>query len=96
VWNDPDNLATLTIENGETAGLWLTSDWANIDFGNPFSSNAAGPFALSSATGGSATLNVIDRRNSGPYYWNGVRIGMASAMTAMPSAWEMPVSSTVT
>jgi hypothetical protein len=73
VWSDPDNLATLTIENGEEAGLWMTSEWTNVDFGNPFSSGEFGPVALTGTAGGTANFRVIDRRNSGPYSWNGVR-----------------------
>jgi hypothetical protein len=73
VWDDPDNLLTLTLEEDEVAGVVETSGWINVDFGNPFSNNTFGPVDLTGSGGSTATLNVLDRRNSGPWNWNGVR-----------------------
>lgn len=73
VWDDPDNLLTLTLEEDESAGVVETTGWINVDFGNPFSNNTFGPVELTGSGGSTATLNVLDRRNSGPWNWNGVR-----------------------
>jgi len=73
VWDDPANITTLTLEDGESAGFWDTTAWQNVDFGNPFSTGLLGPVALSGTEGSTATLQVINRRNSGPWGWNEVR-----------------------
>lgn len=73
VWNDPGNLLTLTLEEDESAGVVETTGWINVDLGNPFSNNEFGPVELTGSGGATATLQILDRRNSGPWNWNGVR-----------------------
>jgi len=100
VWSDPvngaDNIATLTLENGETAGIWETSAWQNIDLGNPFSTST--PITtITGSSGATAIFSMPDRRNSSPYDWNGVRddsdathVGNATLLDAHATGTEDP------
>jgi hypothetical protein len=94
--NDAADIATLTIENGEVAGVEATTVWENIDLGNPFGSNAFGPVAVNGTSGSSANFELIDRRNNGPYNWNTVRddtgsvsIGNASLLDGHTNGTEV-------
>jgi hypothetical protein len=63
----------LTIEGGESAGIWATTDWQNVNLGGPFGANGFGPVAIGNTVGDTATFLLRDRRNSGPWNWNAVR-----------------------
>lgn len=72
--NYPTNQATLTIEPGETAGVWPTDVWDNIAV------NTISTATINGSEGGTATLKVLQKRNQGPYNWTTLRDG-SSAVT---------------
>jgi hypothetical protein len=61
------NRATLTIEPGETAGVWPTDVWNNIAV------NTTTTATLNGSEGGTATFKVQTKRNQGPYNWATLR-----------------------
>ena len=103
VWTDtPSNTQTLTLEPAEAAGLWETTNWQNINFGNAFS-GSTGVTTINGSSGSSATFSMPQRRNSSPFYWNAVRndgdsvhIGNATLLDAHAVGTEDPYDGTLT
>jgi hypothetical protein len=77
----PTNVATLTIENGETAGVRDTTAWQNIQVG----SLAVGPTSpgvtINGSEGGTATFKIITKQSQSPYR-DGVDNGLAFLLGA--------------
>lgn len=81
VWSEPENMLTLTLEAEEEAGApgWETVGWENVTTHvmregrpNPFA-GTANPVTLTGSAGSSATFEIVNQRNMGPYLWNEVR-----------------------
>ncbi len=98
-YEDPatHDLLKLAPEQAAGAGDWNTTGWENLGWGtSPFSTSLA-PTTITSSGGSTATLEVLDQRNSSPYNWNSLRddsdavdIGNATLLDAHSSSTEDP------
>jgi len=101
-WDDINNVLTLTLASNEAAGLWETTNWQNINFGNPFSTSTP-TTTIRGSEGSTALFTMPQRRNSSPYYWNAVRddsdtvhVGNATLLDAHVAATEDPYDGSAT
>ncbi len=78
------NQATLTLEPGETAGVWPTDLWDNINVSSVNLATITG--REGGVAAGTATFNVVQKRNQSPYNWVELRDATLAVTPGAPPA----------